>query len=229
MRVLTLFLFASAAIGVVAQEPIFRGSSEAVRVFATVTNRDGQLVSDLMRESFEIRDEGKPQPITIFDNTPQRIRLVVMLDVSGSMEGNLPLLRAASEQLFKRLRPDDVARVGTFGRRRGDQPALHQRRARAAGRAAPRHRPRGPHAVVAGGQPGPGRIRSPRRGALRRPGAQRRQGHRSDAVRRALLQPGRDHRPRAQGRRDDLRHRDAQPRRAAPHAGHRTRTDCRRH
>jgi Ca-activated chloride channel family protein len=39
-----------------------------------------------------------------------------MLDVSGSMEGNLPLLRAASEQLFARLRPDDVARVGTFGR-----------------------------------------------------------------------------------------------------------------
>ena len=116
---------AAAGLGAAAQEPIFRGSSEAVRVFATVTNRDGQLVPDLTRDSFEIRDEGKPQPITIFDNTPQRIRLVVMLDVSGSMEGNLPLLRAASEQLFKRLRPDDVARVGTFGQRRGDQPALH--------------------------------------------------------------------------------------------------------
>jgi VWFA-related protein len=38
-----------------------------------------------------------------------------MLDVSGSMEGNLPLLRTAAEQLFARLRPDDVARVGTFG------------------------------------------------------------------------------------------------------------------
>jgi VWFA-related protein len=38
-----------------------------------------------------------------------------MLDVSGSMEGNLPLLRAAGAQLFARLRPDDVARVGAFG------------------------------------------------------------------------------------------------------------------
>ena len=62
-----------------------------------------------------MRDEGKPQPITLFDNTPQPIRLIVMLDVSGSMEGNLPLLRAAAEQLFARLRPGDVARVGTFG------------------------------------------------------------------------------------------------------------------
>jgi VWFA-related protein len=39
-----------------------------------------------------------------------------MLDVSGSMEGNLPLLRAAAAELFARLRPDDLARVGTFGR-----------------------------------------------------------------------------------------------------------------
>ena len=38
-----------------------------------------------------------------------------MLDVSGSMDGNLPLLRAASQQLFGRLGPDDVARVGSFG------------------------------------------------------------------------------------------------------------------
>jgi VWFA-related protein len=31
------------------------------------------------------------------------------------MEGNLSLLRAASDQLFARLRPDDVVRMGAFG------------------------------------------------------------------------------------------------------------------
>jgi Ca-activated chloride channel homolog len=98
-----------------AQQPTFRGTGEAVRVFATVTDGDGRLVSSLTKDDFEIRDEGKPQPITLFDNSPQPIQLVVMLDVSGSMEGNLPLLRAASDQLFARLRDDDRARVGTFG------------------------------------------------------------------------------------------------------------------
>jgi VWFA-related protein len=39
-----------------------------------------------------------------------------MLDVSGSMEGNLPLLRNGTAQLVKYLRPDDAARIGTFGR-----------------------------------------------------------------------------------------------------------------
>jgi Ca-activated chloride channel homolog len=99
-----------------AQTPVFRGAGEAVRVFVTVTDGDGRLVTALTQSDFEIRDEGKPQPITLFDNSPQPIRLIVMLDVSGSMEGNLPLLRGAADQLFARLRRDDVVRVGTFGR-----------------------------------------------------------------------------------------------------------------
>jgi len=87
-----------------------------VRVFVTVTARDGRIATDLTRDKFEIRDEGKPQPITIFDNSPKPIQLVVMLDVSGSMEGNLGLLRAGARQLFARLGSDDVVRVGTFGK-----------------------------------------------------------------------------------------------------------------
>ena len=98
------------------QQPIFRGAGDLVRVYATVTDRDGRLVTTLTQEQFDIRDEGKPQPITLFDNTPRPIRLIVMLDVSGSMEGNLALLRGGAGQLFTRLRPDDAARVGTFGR-----------------------------------------------------------------------------------------------------------------
>lgn len=97
------------------QQPIFRGTGDAVHVFVTVRDRDGRLVTTLTQDAFEVRDDGKPQPITLFDNTPQPIRLIVMLDVSGSMEGNLPLLRAATQQLVARLRPDDLARVGTFG------------------------------------------------------------------------------------------------------------------
>jgi Ca-activated chloride channel family protein len=97
------------------QQPVFRGGSDVVRVFVTVIDRDGRLVTTLTRDKFEVRDEGKPQPITLFDNTPQPIQLIVMLDVSGSMEGNLPLLRAAAAQLFARFQEKDVARVGAFG------------------------------------------------------------------------------------------------------------------
>jgi Ca-activated chloride channel family protein len=129
--------WAAMAVGVVlatgaaglAQQAVFRGDGDTVRVFVTVTDRDGRLVTSLTQSDFEIRDNGRPQPIALFDNQPQPIQLVVMLDVSGSMVGNLPLLREAATQLFTRLRPDDRARVGTFGREIEIGPAFTNSRA----------------------------------------------------------------------------------------------------
>src|SRR5579863_4477903 len=71
------------------QQSTFRTIGDAVRVFVTVTDHDGRIVTTLAKADFEVRDDGKPQPITLFDNTPRPVRLIVMLDVSGSMEGNL--------------------------------------------------------------------------------------------------------------------------------------------
>jgi len=97
------------------QVPVFRGMAESVPVYVTVTDKASRLVTTLGREDFSIFDNGRPQPVTQFDNTPQPVHLIVMLDISGSMYGNLPLLRAACDQLFARLGPDDQARVGSFG------------------------------------------------------------------------------------------------------------------
>ena len=46
------------------QSPVFRGGGDAVRVFVTVTDGD-RLVTTLAQSDFEIRDDGKPQPITL--------------------------------------------------------------------------------------------------------------------------------------------------------------------
>lgn len=97
------------------QAPVFRGATAIVPVFVTVTDKASRLVTTLTNDDFTVLDNGRPQVLTLFDNSPQPLHLIVMLDVSGSMYGNLPLLRSASEQLFARLRPDDQARVGSFG------------------------------------------------------------------------------------------------------------------
>ncbi|HEY2905487.1 MAG TPA: VWA domain-containing protein [Vicinamibacterales bacterium] len=97
------------------QQPIFKGSSGAtVSSFATVSDVDKRLVPNLPKEDFEILDNEKPQTITVFDNRPQPITVVVMLDTSGSMTMSLDLLRAAAEQFLIRLMPADKARVGAF-------------------------------------------------------------------------------------------------------------------
>jgi VWFA-related protein len=97
------------------QAPPFRGTSDNVPVFVTVTDKNRRLVTHLGRDDFEVRDEGQVRPMTVFDNSPQPVRIIVLLDVSGSMTGNLPLLIDACRQLVAHLSPDDRARVGTFG------------------------------------------------------------------------------------------------------------------
>ena len=86
-----------------------------VPVFVTVTDRDSRLVRELTQDKFEVFDNGKPQTITVFDNSPQPIRLITLVDISGSMVDYLPLLRQAVGQLVKHLGPNDLARLGTFG------------------------------------------------------------------------------------------------------------------
>jgi Ca-activated chloride channel family protein len=99
------------------QPPVYRADIQTVPVYVTVVGGDGHLVTDLTRGDFEIRDNGRPEPITLFDNSIQPISIVVMLDMSGSMSGNLGVLRSAAVQMFTRLLPADKARVGSFGNR----------------------------------------------------------------------------------------------------------------
>jgi Ca-activated chloride channel homolog len=115
LRLLPAVFAVALAQGAATQQPVFRTTADTVRVFVTVTDKTERLLTDLTRDDFQIFDNGRPQPLTLFDNTPQPIRLIVMLDVSTSMMGNLPLLRNACIELFGRLRTDDLARVGTFG------------------------------------------------------------------------------------------------------------------
>jgi VWFA-related protein len=119
-----LCLSLAAGLAAAGQQTVFRSAGDLVRVFVTVVDGNDRIVTTLKQADFELKDEGRPQAITVFDNSPRPIRLVVMLDVSGSMQGNLPLLRGAAQQLFLRLRPDDVASVGAFGREVTISPAF---------------------------------------------------------------------------------------------------------
>jgi Ca-activated chloride channel family protein len=97
------------------QPPTFKASSGAtVSIFATVSDAERRLVPNLTQDAFEVFDNDKPQTITVFDNKPRPIAVVVMLDTSGSMTMSLDLLRHAAEEFVIRLLPADKARVGAF-------------------------------------------------------------------------------------------------------------------
>jgi Ca-activated chloride channel family protein len=95
------------------QRPI-RVSTRTVALYATVTDAEKRLVPDLAEDDFEVYDNGKLQAINLFDNKPQPITVVVMLDTSGSMTMALDLVKRAAEQFLIRLLPDDQGMVGAF-------------------------------------------------------------------------------------------------------------------
>ncbi len=99
------------------QEPTFRSGAATVAVYATVTDVAGRLVPDLTKDDFEIYDNGRRQPMTLFESGQQPITVVMMLDRSGSMMGNFNLVRSAAEQFVTRLIPGDKARIGSFADR----------------------------------------------------------------------------------------------------------------
>lgn len=96
------------------QAPQYRTGTNTVPVYATVADRQGRLITDLTRDDFEVLDNGKPQPVTIFANGAQPITVVMMLDRSGSVEEQFRLVESAAAEFVKQLKPADRARIGSF-------------------------------------------------------------------------------------------------------------------
>lgn len=96
------------------QQPTFRSGASTVAVYATVTDSGGRLVPNLTKDDFEVYDNGKLQPLTLFEAETQPITIAIMLDRSGSMKENFALVNAGAEEFVRKLLPIDKARIGTF-------------------------------------------------------------------------------------------------------------------
>jgi VWFA-related protein len=96
------------------QQPTFRTGTKLVPLYVTVTDETRRLVPDLEKGDFQVLDNGKPQELVVFQNEPQPVTVVVMLDTSLSMTLNFDILKRGAEQFFLRLLPADRARVGAF-------------------------------------------------------------------------------------------------------------------
>jgi VWFA-related protein len=96
------------------QPPPFSATTRTVAVYATVTNAQGRLVTDLTQDDFAVDDNGKRQTLTLFANDIQPITLVMLLDRSGSMKPNFDLEERAAEAFVREMLPNDKARIGSF-------------------------------------------------------------------------------------------------------------------
>ena len=94
-----------------------RLATGTVAIYATVTGTDGHLITDLQSIDFQIDDNGKRQPLTLFASQLQPITVVMLLDRSGSMRSNFGLVERAAEEFVGAMLPSDKARIGSFSNR----------------------------------------------------------------------------------------------------------------
>src|SRR6266513_547521 len=75
----------------------FKTGVELINVTATVTDENGRFVSGLRKEDFRVYQDDELQPVTHFTNERVPVSLGIVLDTSGSMEGEK--MNAAREAL----------------------------------------------------------------------------------------------------------------------------------
>jgi Ca-activated chloride channel family protein len=92
-----------------AQPPVFRSRVDLVNLGVTVTDRKGNLVTDLTAEDFEIIEDGKAQTLRYFAGgagdgaEPPALHLGLMLDVSESMGEDMSFSKTASIKFLNTL------------------------------------------------------------------------------------------------------------------------------
>jgi Ca-activated chloride channel family protein len=97
------------------QTPVFRGAADTVSIWATVRGENGRLLTDLVRDEFEILDNGRPVPVTNFSSEIQPITAAAMVGMFSSMRPLLPEVQDGLNRFVRALRPEDRIRLGSFG------------------------------------------------------------------------------------------------------------------
>ena len=96
-----------------AQE-VIRTQTELVNLNVVVRDREGRRISGLHKEDFEVFEDGSVQEITHFSADERPLRLVLVFDLSLSMEAALPTVKQGAFTLLGSLRPDDEVSIVSF-------------------------------------------------------------------------------------------------------------------
>jgi VWFA-related protein len=105
----------AAASGRLSQDPpTFSAESELVVLHVTVSTKKGLYVGGLRQEAFRIFEEGHPQTIRLFTSEDAPVTVGLLIDSSGSMQGNRDLVAAAAAAFVQSSNASDEVFALTF-------------------------------------------------------------------------------------------------------------------
>jgi VWFA-related protein len=97
--------------------PQFRVSVDTVSLAVTVTDEEGRLVTDPPQDNFQVFEDGVEQELQFFSRGELPIRMVILVDTSGSMRSKLGLAQEAAVRFVRSLKPGDQVQVVEFNDR----------------------------------------------------------------------------------------------------------------
>jgi len=96
------------------EQGIIRVDVNLVLVDATVKTKAGQIMADLKKEAFELREDGVPQKLDVFSRDELPLDVALVLDLSDSIGPFLGPLRDAANTALGALKPEDEVALFTF-------------------------------------------------------------------------------------------------------------------
>ena len=117
LSVLIVFFAFFSRIHILAQdqdENVIRVGVNLVMVDATVKTKGGQIMADLKKGDFEVREDGVTQKIEVFSRDELPLNVALVLDLSDSIGPFLGPLRDAATVALAALKPDDEVALFTF-------------------------------------------------------------------------------------------------------------------
>jgi VWFA-related protein len=88
--------------------------SALVNLNVSVTNRSGAAFGNLKKEDFHVAENGEAQKVEFFAPTTAPFNLVLLLDLSGSIQDKLEVIKAAAVRFLDVIEPQDRVAVVTF-------------------------------------------------------------------------------------------------------------------
>jgi len=96
-------------------EPVvFKSDVALTRVDAQVLDRDGRAITGLQAHDFVLRVNGQPVPIHNFASEDMPIDILLLLDVSGSMQPHVQRIASAAQQALQVLGNQDRVAIMVF-------------------------------------------------------------------------------------------------------------------
>ncbi len=95
--------------------PTFRTGVADVKVDAQVVQND-QVITGLTQDAFQITDNGQPQRIVYFGRDAEPLSLILMFDISGSMQKWIQRISDTGRVALSYLRPGDKVSILVFGK-----------------------------------------------------------------------------------------------------------------